>query len=225
MHLLREVCDSKILWINGLIPEFWLQESGPHLITQTPQKSTYTLTYSQLGTSSQLQGDRQEPPPVTRWLSNWLYGWFGTTGSEVKYMWAKISKVQFKMASSGPYLRSNVSRGHILLAFFRIHASHLLHLLIPNHLRLFPIIFFPIFYFLAHLSCPTVPGHIRTCSVLLFGGGCVFPAQPELWDHQEAWVSRSADCRTLHEAICEGRFSSICSQIIPYKISVQQRGL
>lgn len=67
------------------------------------------------------------------------------------------------------------AQGSHLARLPRIPASHLLLLLIPNHLC-----FFPVFNLLAHLFCPTVPGHIRTCSVLLFGGGRVFPAQPEL---------------------------------------------
>lgn len=79
--------------------------------------------------------------------------------------------------------------------------------------------FFPSQFFnlRTNLFCPTVPSHVRTCSVLLFRGGCVFSAQSELWDHQEARMPRSADCGTLHEAICQGR---VKSQVVNYNLKI-----
>lgn len=73
--------------------------------------------------------------------------------------------------------------------------------------------------------CSAVPGHIRTCSLLLFGGGCVLPAQPELWDHQKVRVSRSTDRRTLHEAICQGRLIAgvSCSSFLTFKFQSKKK--
>ena len=128
-------------------------------------------------TCSQLQGDRQELPPVTQWLSNSLYGWLALRGLPLGSCDRKYQRFSLNVSLMirlfcvrGPDVTSNQAP--------QITSSHLL--LINCHLCLFQVIFIQVFKLLAHLFYPTVPGHIRTCSVLLFGGGRVFSAQPEL---------------------------------------------
>lgn len=52
--------------------------------------------------------------------------------------------------------------------------------------------------------CSIVPGHIRTCIVLLLRGGCVLSAQSELWNHPQIGMSWPSDRWQLHEKICQG---------------------
>lgn len=55
----------------------------------------------------------------------------------------------------------------------------------------------------------TVPADVRARSLLLFGGGHLHPAQPELWDHQETGVSRPQSHGPLQPPVRQGGPASL----------------
>ena len=92
----RHACDSRVLSINGLIPEFWRKESCPHLITQTPWRSTFTLTSSQLGTRHKPAANYKETVRsshlspdgcLTGSMAEWLQGGWGSVhaGKDIQF--------------------------------------------------------------------------------------------------------------------------------------------
>lgn len=51
----------------------------------------------------------------------------------------------------------------------------------------------------------TVPANLGARPLLLFSGGCVHSAKPELWDHQKAGVPKPTGSGSLHVPLCKGQ--------------------
>lgn len=133
----------------------------PHLITQSSQKHLHIHLRpirKPTVTSSQLQADRQKPPPFSQWLSNWV--------RSGRYP---------ELSSKQPLLGLGTESSHLplpsLILKVPVHFDLLLLLYAKMALYLFTCC-----DILRIVFCLTVPGHVRTCPLLVFRCGCVLSA-------------------------------------------------